>query len=188
MIFKSNFIMPFKTILILILSCLLVGCSLSIDGNKYLEETPKLSLETFFDGTVTAWGIVQNRSGDVVQRFEVLIEGEVSSNEITLDETFQYDVGEGPEKRTWKITKNTDGSYTGVANDIDKPAKGLAYGNGFNFIYEMDLTVDEKSYRVKFDDWFWALDDTRLMNRSYIKKFGIVVAEITIFMQRQWVS
>jgi hypothetical protein len=49
----------------------------------------------------------------------------------------------------------------------------------------MDLNVDGSTYRVAFDDWFFAIDDNTLMNRSYIKKFGIVMAEVTIFMQRQ---
>jgi hypothetical protein len=31
----------------------------------------------------------------------------------------------------------------------------------------------------------WAFDDQTLVNRSYIKKFGITFAEVTIFMQRQ---
>jgi hypothetical protein len=49
----------------------------------------------------------------------------------------------------------------------------------------MDLEVDGTSYRVNFDDWFWAFDENTMMNRSYIKKFGIVMAEVTIFMQKQ---
>jgi hypothetical protein len=73
----------------------------------------------------------------------------------------------------------------GRAGDIAGPAEGVAYGNAFNFNYEMDLPVDDTEYRVVFDDWFWAFDDTTMMNRSYIKKFGIVMAEVTIFMQKQ---
>ncbi|MEC8747574.1 MAG: DUF3833 family protein, partial [Pseudomonadota bacterium] len=41
------------------------------------------------------------------------------------------------------------------------------------------------TYSVTFDDWFWAFDDSTMMNRSYIRKFGIVMAEVTIFMQKQ---
>jgi len=48
------------------------------------------------------------------------------------------------------------------------------------------VPVDDKSYRLKFDDWMWAMDDGNVViNRSYLKKFGITVAEITIFMQKQ---
>ena len=161
------------------------ACSVSIDGNNYTEQSPKFSLETFFDGKVTAWGIVQDRSGEVVQRFIVNIDGSIQGDTLTLDETFSYDLGSGPEKRIWKLQKNNDGTYTGNASDIAGDAIGTSYGNAFNFAYEMDLDVGGTSYRVNFDDWFWAMDNNTMMNRSYIKKFGLVMAEVTIFMQKQ---
>mgnify|MGYP001952303089 CR=1 FL=1 len=49
----------------------------------------------------------------------------------------------------------------------------------------MDLPVGESEYFVKFDYWFFAIDDTTMMNRSYIRKFGLVMAEVAIFMQKQ---
>ncbi len=161
------------------------GCSLTIDGDIYKQQAPKFDLVEFFDGKVTAWGIVQNRSGEVVQRFIVDIDGSFEDGVLVLDETFEYIVGEGVTKRVWRLTQNTDGSFTGSAGDIAGQATGTAHGNAFNFVYEMDLKVDGTSYRVAFDDWFFALDDSTLMNRSYIKKFGIVMADVTIFMQRQ---
>ncbi len=164
---------------------LLSGCTLSIDGNDYLGKQPNFDLEDFFVGEVTAWGIVQNRSGEVVQRFIVDIDGTMDGNTLVLDETFQYIVGDGAKTRVWRLTPQTDGTYIGTAGDINGNATGKAFGNAFNFVYEMDLTVDGTTYKVNFDDWFFAMDDDTLMNRSYIKKFGLVVAEVTIFMQRQ---
>lgn len=164
---------------------LLSACTMSIDGKVYETQSPKFELEAFFNGKVTAWGIVQNRSGEVVQRFEVNIDGSIENGVLTLDETFTYGVGDGPQKRIWTLTKNANGTYTGNAGDIAGPATGTSHGNAFNFVYEMDLDVDGSTYRVNFDDWFWAMDDNNMMNRSYIKKFGIVMAEVTIFMQKQ---
>ena len=166
-------------------SVVLSACSVSIDGNTYRSEQPKFDIETFFVGNVKAWGIVQDRSGEIVQRFEVNIDGSMQNGDLILDETFEYGIGDGPEKRVWTISRNADGSYTGNAGDIAGVASGTSYGNAFNFTYEMDLDVDDSTYRVRFDDWFWSFDDTNMMNRAYIKKFGIVMAEVTIFMQKQ---
>lgn len=163
----------------------LSGCSISIEGKKYQQTTPALSLEQFFEGDVKAWGIVQNRAGDVVQRFTVTIKGRLEGDTLILDETFDYEVGEGPLQRTWRITPTGNGSYEGRAGDILGVATGTSYGNAFNFQYEMDLPVDDTTYKVAFDDWFWAMGDGTLMNRSYVKKFGLVMAEVTIFMQQQ---
>ncbi len=88
-------------------------------------------------------------------------------------------------QRTWRITPTGNGVYEGRAGDILGVAKGTSYGNAFNFQYEMDLPVDDTTYQVAFDDWFWAMGDGTLMNRSYVKKFGLVMAEVTIFMQQQ---
>ncbi len=162
-----------------------MGCSVSIDGDTYKQHTPAFSLETFFSGDVKAWGIVQNRSGEVVQRFTVDIYGSKDGNVLVLDERFTYSLGEGPGSRVWRITPESDGTYTGRASDILNEATGTSYGNAFNFTYSMDLPVDDTTYNVAFDDWFWAMDDNTMMNRSYIKKFGLVMAEVTIFMQRQ---
>ncbi len=163
----------------------LAACSVSIDGNDYKSIEPRFNINQFFDGQVRAWGIVQNRSGEVVQRFIVDIDGRIENGEIILDETFTYGVGDGPKTRIWRIEQQASGSFIGNAGDIAGPATGTAYGNAFNFRYEMDLPVDDTEYRVAFDDWFWAFDEQTMMNRSYITKFGLVMAEITIFMQRQ---
>lgn len=163
----------------------LTACSVSIDGKSYTKVEPNFNIESFFDGKVKAWGIVQNRSGDVVQRFIVDIDGSLEGDLLTLDEVFTYGVGDGPKTRVWKINKTAPGKFTGNAGDIAGPAQGVSYGNAFNFTYEMDLPVGDTEYRVAFDDWFWAFDDQTMMNRSYIKKFGLVMAEVTIFMQKQ---
>ena len=163
----------------------LAGCAGAPEGDTYRQQTPAFDLYQFFSGDVKAWGIVQNRSGEVVQRFVVDIDGSVDGDTLTLDESFNYGVGDGPTSRTWTIVKQSDNSYVGRASDIDGPATGTSFGNAFNFHYEMDLPVDDTTYSVTFDDWFWAFDDSTMMNRSYIRKFGIVMAEVTIFMQKQ---
>jgi len=161
------------------------GCATSLEGPRYAGQTPVFELFDFFDGTVDAWGIVQNRKGEVVQRFSVVIDGSVEGDRLTLDEAFTYQLGEGVGTRVWTIDRNADGSYTGGAGDILGSAQGEAFGNAFRWAYAMDLPVGEKTYRVRFEDWIFALDDARIMNRSYIQKFGLDVAEVTIFMQRR---
>jgi hypothetical protein len=174
-----------RVALIIIGCTFITACSTAIDGKNYASVDPVFDIESFFDGQVKAWGIVQNRSGEVVQRFIVNIKGNLEGDLLTLDETFIYGVGDGPLTRLWEIKKTGENQFLGRAGDIAGPAEGVAYGNAFNFNYEMDLPVDDTEYRVVFDDWFWAFDDTTMMNRSYIKKFGIVMAEVTIFMQKQ---
>ncbi|MGB1967845.1 MAG: DUF3833 domain-containing protein [Litorivicinaceae bacterium] len=163
----------------------LSGCATSLDGQRYLSIEPSFDLFQFFDGEVKAWGLVQNRDGEVIQKFEVDIQGSIMGDQITLDETFQYAVGKGPTKRAWRIVRLDAGPYRGTAGDILGEAVGSTYGNAFRWSYRMDIPVDDTVYEVSFEDWFWVIDDRRLFNRSYIQKFGFDVAEVTIFMERQ---
>lgn len=174
-----------RLLLICCITAVLSGCATTIHGPNYQAVEPPLDLFEFFDGSVKAWGLVQNRSGELVQRFEVDIEGRVEGNRLILDEVFQYSIGEGVLERTWHIDRREDGSYEGSAADILEEAHGRSFGNAFHWTYRMAIPVGERVIEVTFEDWFWALDEKRLFNRSYLQKFGFDVAEVTLFMERR---
>jgi len=173
----------FKTIATIGTLIMLSGCS----GNNldyYKGTTPQADIKEYFNGPVKAWGIVQDRSGRVTRRFDVQMVGKWEGDIGTLTETFDYYDGE-TQKRVWTIKKLTDGSYEGTAADIIDKATGKTEGNAVRWNYVMDLPVGDTTYRIRFDDWMWVMNDGVLVNRSYLKKFGFTVAELTIFMQKQ---
>lgn len=148
------------------------------------QKTPEFLVEQYFNGPVKAWGLVQSRSGKVIRRFEVDMVGKWNGNEGTLDESFDYYDGK-KQYRTWHITKLADGSYEGRASDIFGKAVGHVQGGSMQWKYDMDLEVGDSKYRITFDDRMFLMRDGVLINRSYLKKFGFKVSELTIFMQRQ---
>ncbi len=151
---------------------------------KYAGSEPKLDLEEYFDGPIKAWGIVQNRNGQVVRRFDVDLIGSWEGDVGTLEEYFEYYDGE-TQKRVWTIRKVSGGKYEGTAGDIFGKADGEVSGSAMRWAYQMDLPVDGRTYRITFDDWMFRMNDGILINRSYLKKFGFTVAELTLFMQKQ---
>ncbi len=38
---------------------------------------------------------------------------------------------------------------------------------------------------IQFDDWMWKLSDTRVLNRAYMKKYGVDIGEVIITFERQ---
>ena len=168
--------------LFLVLCLGLAGCA-GIEGRVALDESPRFDLFEFFDGQVLAVGIVQDRAGKVIQRFQADINGSVQGDTLVLDEQFRYWQGEGPATRVWTIERMDQG-FVGSATDIPGPARGQSFGNALNWQYSMQLPYGDGTIGVRFDDWFWALDDQRMINRSYIKKFGLTVAEVTLYMER----
>ncbi|MEC8147647.1 MAG: DUF3833 domain-containing protein [Pseudomonadota bacterium] len=180
-----NYSVLSKIALIILICLWLNGCVNGIKGGDYLNREPSFIIEQFFQGKVKAWGIIQDRSGKVITRFEANILGTWEGDNGTLDETFLYLESGEKQERIWKITKIDDLNYTGTAGDIIGVATGKQYGNAVNWVYSMDVPVGEKTVRLKFDDWLWSMDRNVAFNRSYLKKFGITVAEITLFLQKQ---
>ena len=161
---------------------MLSGCANKLD--YYKGTTPKADIQNYFNGPIKAWGLVQDWRGRVVTRFDVEMVGSWEGNTGRLEESFNYYDGK-IQKRVWTITKNENGTYEGSAGDIIGKATGRAEGSSVNWSYVMDIPVDGKTYRLTLDDWMWQMNDDVLINRSYLKKFGITVAELTLFMQKQ---
>lgn len=162
---------------------MLSGCT----GNTldyYKDTAPQADIKAYFNGPIKAWGIVQDWRGRVVQRFDVSMVGKWDGDTGTLTELFTYYDGKKQE-RVWTIKQLPDGTYEGTAGDILDKATGAAQGSAVRWNYVMDLPVDGTTYRIRFDDWMWLMHDGVLINRSYLKKFGITVSELTIFMQKQ---
>jgi Protein of unknown function (DUF3833) len=150
----------------------------------YKETSPKMDIKEYFNGPIKAWGIVQDWRGRVVSKFDIDMTGKWDGDTGTLTENFTYYEGK-KQQRIWTITKLADGTYEGTAADIIDKATGAVEGNAARWSYVMDLPVDDTTYRISFDDWMWQMNDGVLINRSYLKKFGITVTELTIFMQKQ---
>ncbi len=174
----------------ILLILILTGVTMALSGcgshsiERYRTSEPALDLKTYFTGPIKAWGVVQNRRGEVTRRFDVEMIGSWSGDIGTLEEHFDYYDGK-TQKRVWTIRKTADGRYEGTAGDILGTAQGQAEGSAMRWAYVMDLPVGDKTYRITFDDWMFLMNDGVLINRSYLKKFGITVAELTLFMQKQ---
>ncbi len=58
----------FKKLVLWVTSLVAVGGCASVDVDAYRAEKPQLELKRYFDGTIDAWGVFQDRSGKVVKR------------------------------------------------------------------------------------------------------------------------
>ncbi|AMO38726.1 hypothetical protein AC731_018305 [Thauera humireducens] len=154
------------------------GCS-SVEIDKYRSETPVLDLREYFNGTLEAHGIFQDRSGEVVKRFAVIIDASWQGEVGTLDERFTYSDG-STQRRVWTITRTGEGRYVGRADDVVGEARGESAGNALRWRYVLALPVDGKVYNVDFDDWMFLMDDRVMLNRSVMSKWGFRLGEVTL--------
>ena len=172
----------FRLFLLLVMLAL-SGCS-AVPVEHYSDQRPQLDLQRYFDGTIDAWGMFQDRSGTVVKRFTVRIDASWKGNVGTLDEHFDYSDG-STSRRVWTITKLDEHRYTGTAADVVGKARGLAHGNALRWQYVLNLEVDGRTWKVDFDDWMYLMDDRVMLNRSAMSKFGIYLGEVTLTFRKR---
>jgi len=173
-----------KGVLLMGIMGFLSACAGEPKLDHYKGTAPPLDLQAYFTGPIKAWGLVQDRKGHVTRRFDVTMVGTWDGDIGTLEEKFEYYDGE-TQNRTWTITRIAVDQYEGTAGDIIGKANGHVQGNAMRWAYQMDLPVGDKTYKITFDDWMFLMNDGILINRSYLKKFGITMAELTLFMQKQ---
>ena len=63
------------------------------DVTHLAERRPTLALEQFFEGQSVAYGIFEDRFGNLRRQFRVNLQGTVSGNRLVLDEQFLYEDG-----------------------------------------------------------------------------------------------
>jgi hypothetical protein len=152
--------------------------------DDFADRGPKLDLFDYFQGETTAWGLFEDRFGNVRRQFRVVIDGRISDGRLILDEDFFYADGE-QDRRVWTIRKtDQEGGYTGTAADVVGEAVGQAMGNALNWRYEMDLPVGDSTWRVVFDDWLFLQSDGVLINRAKVRKFGLEIGSVTLFFTK----
>jgi len=144
---------------------------------------PALQLEKYFDGSVRAWGLFEDRFGRVRRQFTVDIVGDWNGTRLRLDEHFQYDDGE-IEQRVWIIHPLPDGCYDGAATDIVGLARGRASGNTVVWNYVIDLKIGTGRVRVRFRDRMYLLPDGVLINRAQVQKWGIELGQVTLCFRK----
>ncbi|WP_019529548.1 DUF3833 domain-containing protein [Dasania marina] len=160
---------------------LLTGCAADI--NYYKSKSPQFDIKEYFNGEMTAWGMVQDYSSKVTRRFCVELNGQWNGNQGVLAETFYFNDGEVA-YRNWQLTRLEKGRYQGEAEDVVGIAKGLHQGFAFQWQYQLIVTIDGENYQFTMDDWMYQLDQNRVFNRTSMSKLGVTVAEISLFFDK----
>lgn len=150
---------------------------------QFEDQSPQLILEEYFDGKLYAWGIFEDRFGNLRRSFQVEIDGHWDGQQLVLDEHFLYNDGER-DQRIWTITPLGNGLYEGRADDILGVASGEVRGNALNWRYRMDLKVGDGSWRVSFNDWMYLQPGGVMINRASVSKWGIELGQVTLFFSR----
>lgn len=170
-------------IAVLCCAAFITGCG-TIEPAQYAAEKPTLDLQQYFNGTLDAQGMFQDRSGKVIKRFAVVINCKWNGDVGTFDEDFSYSDGT-KQKRIWTLRKTGPTTYTGTAADVVGEAQGVVAGNALRWKYVLALPVDGKVVNVNFEDWMYLMDQRVMLNRASVSKYGFHVGDVTLSFNKR---
>ena len=161
---------------------MLQSCS-SVPVSEYADNSPTMVVEEFFNGSLTAHGIVKDRSGKVTRYFNASIKADWVDGVGTLDEVFKFDDGE-EQNRIWKLTRDESGGYVGSANDVVGSSQLEVSGNSLFLDYVLRIPYDDGTLDLNIDDRMYLVSDRVLINESVMTKWGVKVGQITLVIEK----
>ncbi len=164
------------------LMLMLTSCSTtSIDD--YATNEPTLTLQTFFNGPLTAHGVLKDRSGKVTRHFNARIDASWKDGVGRLEEKFVFDDGE-VQFRNWTLTPTADG-YAATAGDVIGVGKAQVKGNAMRLNYVLEIQYKGSPLQLHVDDWMWKVDNKTLLNESILRKWGFKVGSIQLVIIKE---
>ena len=144
-----------------------------------MNASQKLVIEDYFNGKTKAWGMFEDRFGNVRKQFSVEIDGGWDGKALRLEENFTYSDGE-LEKRIWTIKRERENTYTGYADDIIGPALGQCRGNTLTWQYNMKLKINDRAINVHFHDRMFLQPEGVLLSKARVSKLGVEIGAVTL--------
>jgi hypothetical protein len=159
------------------------GCA-SIKVTDYSGNEPQLDIEAFFDGQLTAHGVVKDRGGKVIRYFNAEIDAHWTDGIGTLDEHFVFDDGE-TQRRVWTLKPTGDGRYAGSAGDVVGEGRLEQAGNSVFLDYVLRIPYRGQDVDVKVDDRMYLVSPDILINESRLSKWGLHVGTLLLVIERR---
>ncbi len=147
---------------------------------------PKMVLEEFFSGDLTAAGVILGRFGKVRRSFTAEMHGSWKEQKGVLrgvlTESFLFDDDQRLE-RGWALVQTGPESYEATAEDVKGTATLATAGNVLRMDYTLEIPLAGHEVTVQVEDWLWHMREGVVVNKSIMRKWGIRVGEIltTIF-------
>lgn len=153
-------------------------------SQEHPPSRPPLLFEEYFAGATRAWGLVEDRFGNIRREFTVDMFGIPQPDGLVLNETFAYSDGQ-TDQRVWTVRKTAPDRYEGRAADVIGVARGVAAGNTLRWRYRMDLPIGGSRWRLSFDDRMVLQDGGVLLNRTRMSRWGVEIGSLALVYFKQ---
>ena len=156
-----------------------IGCtstkplSAAAGGNSSLDPV------AFFIGRTKSEGVVENKIGNPTARITTETNGVLKDGVLFIEQDL-FTEGGVKNHRSWTLRQTDAQHMEAVANDIEGTAKGVLNGNHFSWKFRRKLPNRKFIRHVQMSQNMYLMPDGQTMIvRSVLRKFSIVVAQIT---------
>ena len=160
-----------------------MGCA-SMKPAAFGNGEPKLDPVKFFGGRTRSTGVIENRGGKPATRITTETTGNLKDGVLYIEQDL-FPEGKKKNHRVFMLHQIDEHHVDATADDIVGTAHGLLYGNEFSWSFRHTLENRKFIKHVRMSQTMYLMPDGRTMIiRSVIRKFGIVVAQITEQFQK----
>jgi Protein of unknown function (DUF3833) len=139
----------------------------------------------FFTGRVACDGFITDRASRVRRCFTILFDGKRTGDAIDIAEALYFNDGE-VQYRQWHIKPAGAHQWLGTANDIPTPIV-IKPGQSrieSRWTYGMALPIGGRQISFAFEDVMVMITPNQMTALTYVRKFGITVAQIVTSYRR----
>lgn len=176
--------MKFKIILPLACCVLAASCA-SLKPTSFKYGKAKLDPVAFFGGNTSSYGVMESRTGKPSMGISTHTKGAVKDGIVYIEQDLLPENGK-PNHRSWQLKQIDANHVEATASDISGKATGELYGNYFTWTFRLKLQNRGLIKHVRMSQYMYLMPDGEtLMIRSVIRKFGLIVTEISEVFEKE---
>jgi hypothetical protein len=162
----------------LLLAATLAACSKPLPMAHFAATKPTFDAVAFWSGHHRSWGVIENRAGGPTDTVTTDCLGTPEGTD-GLHMVQTLTLGDGTvQHRDWHLRRNGH-DFIATANDMVGEAHGTASGRVFHWSFVLATKPGNALFNVTFDQWMYLLDDGSMMNRTTVRKIGVIIAEVS---------
>ena len=175
---RCDTLFPMKFVLLSCVVMLIAGCAAPLRPEAFAATSPAFDPVAFWTGRTASWGVVENRDGAPTAIITTATEGTAEGADGL--HMVQHVVTDGKDSvRDWHIRRLGPGQFEATANDMVGTACGSPSGRTLHWTWTLATKPGNCLFDVTMDQWMYLADNSTLLNRTLITKFGVRLAEVS---------
>ena len=155
----------------------IISCS-TLKPTAFNKSIVKADPVKFFVGHTDSYGVSESRNGNPISQITTQTDGVLKDGVVCIEQDLHPGNGK-KNHRSWQLKQIDEHHLEATANDIEGTARGELNGNYFTWTFRLKVNRGLIKHVKMSQHMYLMTDGQTMIIRSVIRKFGIIVQEIT---------